>query len=144
MGQTEPGVTALHLPLSGFRIISAEQYGAGPYGTMFLAQLGAEVIKIEPPSKANAPGGDTARGVGPHFLRKDESNSQASAQLVVPAVRVLVVGSQMGLTNEGQPASPTRTEEERLKQEQQRLAARSVVLAVPEPLLRFRPGAANR
>jgi crotonobetainyl-CoA:carnitine CoA-transferase CaiB-like acyl-CoA transferase len=56
------------LPLAGFRILSAEQYGAGPYGTQFLAQLGAEVIKIEPPK-----GGDTARMVGPHFLRKNES-----------------------------------------------------------------------
>jgi crotonobetainyl-CoA:carnitine CoA-transferase CaiB-like acyl-CoA transferase len=56
------------LPLEGFRILSAEQYGAGPYGTMFLAQLGAEVIKIEPPGK-----GDTARAVGPHFLREGES-----------------------------------------------------------------------
>jgi crotonobetainyl-CoA:carnitine CoA-transferase CaiB-like acyl-CoA transferase len=56
------------LPLTGFRILSAEQYGAGPYGTQFLAQLGAEVIKIEPPK-----GGDTARHVGPHFLREGES-----------------------------------------------------------------------
>lgn len=61
------------LPLSGFRIISIEQYGAGPYGTMHLAQLGAEVIKIEPPRKDGKGGGDTARAVGPHFLRKDES-----------------------------------------------------------------------
>ncbi len=66
------------LPLAGFRIISAEQYGAGPYGTMFLAQLGAEVIKIEPPRKSDADGnqtggGDTARMVGPHFLRPHES-----------------------------------------------------------------------
>ena len=56
------------LPLAGFRFLSAEQYGAGPYGTQFLAQLGAEVIKIEPPK-----GGDTARQVGPHFLREGES-----------------------------------------------------------------------
>ncbi|QGN56348.1 CoA transferase [Novosphingobium sp. Gsoil 351] len=63
----------MHLPLSGFRIVSAEQYGAGPYGTMFLAQLGAEVIKIEPPHKDGKGGGDTARAVGPHFLRQDES-----------------------------------------------------------------------
>lgn len=56
------------LPLSGFRILSAEQYGAGPYATMLLAQLGAEVIKIEPPGI-----GDTARAVGPHFLREGES-----------------------------------------------------------------------
>ena len=69
------------------------------------------------------------------FLRKDENNPQPSAQLVVPAVRVLGVGSQMGLTNDGQPASPARSDDERLKQEQQRMAARSVVLAVPEALL---------
>lgn len=56
------------LPLAGFRILSAEQYGAGPYGTMFLAQLGAEVIKLEQPGV-----GDTARAVGPHFLREAES-----------------------------------------------------------------------
>lgn len=65
MAETEPGV---RLPLSGYRILSSEQYGAGPYGTMFLAQLGAEVIKIETPK-----GGDTARAVGPHFLRPNES-----------------------------------------------------------------------
>jgi crotonobetainyl-CoA:carnitine CoA-transferase CaiB-like acyl-CoA transferase len=69
MGKAEPGVTATaRLPLAGYRILSAEQYGAGPYGTMFLAQLGADVIKIEPPN-----GGDTARGVGPHWLREGES-----------------------------------------------------------------------
>ncbi|MFZ9395615.1 MAG: CaiB/BaiF CoA transferase family protein [Erythrobacter sp.] len=61
------------LPLAGFRIVSAEQYGAGPYGTMHLAQLGAEVIKIEPPRTGGNGGGDTARAVGPHFLRAGES-----------------------------------------------------------------------
>ena len=56
------------LPLAGTRILSSEQYGAGPYGTMFLAQLGAEVIKIEPPA-----GGDSARRTGPFFLGADDS-----------------------------------------------------------------------
>ncbi len=64
---------SVSLPLAGYRIISAEQYGAGPYGTMHLAQLGAEVIKIEPPRKDGKGGGDTARAVGPHFLQKGES-----------------------------------------------------------------------
>jgi crotonobetainyl-CoA:carnitine CoA-transferase CaiB-like acyl-CoA transferase len=73
VGEAESGVSALHLPLTGFRIISAEQYGAGPYGTMHLAQLGAEVIKIEPPHKNGKGGGDTARAVGPHFTRPGES-----------------------------------------------------------------------
>lgn len=68
----------MHLPLKGIRIISAEQYGAGPYGTMLLAQMGADVIKIEPPGKpgndgTRRGGGDTARWVGPHFLRPGES-----------------------------------------------------------------------
>ncbi|MFZ4687835.1 MAG: CaiB/BaiF CoA transferase family protein [Polymorphobacter sp.] len=58
----------MHLPLAGTRILSLEQYGAGPYGTMFLAQLGAEVIKIEPPK-----GGDSARATGPYFLGDDDS-----------------------------------------------------------------------
>jgi crotonobetainyl-CoA:carnitine CoA-transferase CaiB-like acyl-CoA transferase len=56
------------LPLAGLRILSSEQYGAGPYGTMFLAQLGAEVIKLEPPR-----GGDSARATGPYFLGEDDS-----------------------------------------------------------------------
>lgn len=56
------------LPLAGTRILSSEQYGAGPYGTMFLAQLGAEVIKIEPPK-----GGDSARSTGPFYLGNDDS-----------------------------------------------------------------------
>lgn len=67
MGEEESGLTVKQ-PLKGFRVLSAEQYGAGPYGTMFLAQLGADVIKIEPPR-----GGDTARHVGPHWLRDQES-----------------------------------------------------------------------
>ena len=50
--------------LSGLRIIAVEQYGAGPYGSMQLADLGAEVIKIENP----ADGGDMARHVGPFFF----------------------------------------------------------------------------
>jgi crotonobetainyl-CoA:carnitine CoA-transferase CaiB-like acyl-CoA transferase len=56
-------------PLEGMRVVSVEQYGAAPYGTMLLAELGAEVIKVE-----NAEtGGDPARHVGPHMLGPADS-----------------------------------------------------------------------
>ena len=58
------------LPLAGLRVIAVEQYGAGPYGTMQLADLGADVIKIENPSD----GGDMSRRVGPFFLGPDDSH----------------------------------------------------------------------
>src|SRR5215217_8930412 len=58
----EPAVTeAGHGPLTGLRIVAIEQFGAGPFGTLFLADLGAEVIKIEDP----ASGGDVGRTVPP-------------------------------------------------------------------------------
>jgi len=58
------------LPLQGLRILSAEQYGAGPFGSMLLADLGAEVIKIEHPRE----GGDVSRGTGPFFLGDDPAS----------------------------------------------------------------------
>jgi crotonobetainyl-CoA:carnitine CoA-transferase CaiB-like acyl-CoA transferase len=56
-------------PLQGVRIVSVEQFGAAPYGTMLLADLGAEVIKIE----NAAIGGDPARKTGPYFLGENDS-----------------------------------------------------------------------
>jgi crotonobetainyl-CoA:carnitine CoA-transferase CaiB-like acyl-CoA transferase len=52
--------------LSGVRILAVEQYGAGPFGTQALADLGAEVIKIENPRD----GGDVTRSLGPFFDEK--------------------------------------------------------------------------
>ena len=57
------------LPLDGIRIIAVEQYGAGPYGTQLLADLGAEVIKIENPLT----GGDVARFVSPFRIGEKDS-----------------------------------------------------------------------
>lgn len=69
------------------------------------------------------------------YLHQDTSNLQQSAQIVVPAMRVLGVGDQLGLTNDGKPATPAQSAEEKLKQDQRKIAARTVLLAVPEQLL---------
>lgn len=49
-------------PLEDVRIIAIEQYGAGPFGSVQLADMGAEVIKIEDPRS----GGDVGRHVPPY------------------------------------------------------------------------------
>jgi crotonobetainyl-CoA:carnitine CoA-transferase CaiB-like acyl-CoA transferase len=57
-------------PLAGLRVIAVEQYGAGPFSTQHLADLGAEVIKIENPHE----GGDVGRSIGPHFFGEGDSH----------------------------------------------------------------------
>ncbi|MBI4255659.1 MAG: CoA transferase, partial [Candidatus Rokubacteria bacterium] len=52
----------------GVRVLDLSRMLAGPYGSMLLADLGAEVIKIEEPD-----GGDPMRGMGPPFLPDGES-----------------------------------------------------------------------
>ncbi|GGO66630.1 CaiB/BaiF CoA transferase family protein [Nonomuraea cavernae] len=54
-------------PLEDVRIIAVEQYGAGPFGSVHLADLGAEVIKIEDPRV----GGDVGRYVPPYGEEED-------------------------------------------------------------------------
>ncbi len=49
-------------PLKSLKVLAVEQYGAGPFGTQHLADLGCEVIKVENRSQ----GGDYARSLGPH------------------------------------------------------------------------------
>ncbi|MDD2060218.1 Flp pilus assembly protein CpaB [Pseudomonas sp. GD03860] len=66
------------------------------------------------------------------FLREANLNPQATAQVVLPALRLLSVGTQLGLANDGKPINPPL--DDKARQEQQRSAARTVVLAVPEAL----------
>lgn len=53
---------------AGVRVLDLSRMLAGPYGTMLLADLGAEVIKVEAPA-----GGDPMRTMGPPFLPDGES-----------------------------------------------------------------------
>jgi crotonobetainyl-CoA:carnitine CoA-transferase CaiB-like acyl-CoA transferase len=55
------------LPLADVRVLAVEQYGAGPWGTLQLADLGAEVIKVEDPASA----GDVGRYVPPYQEGED-------------------------------------------------------------------------
>lgn len=64
----------MSLPLSGVKVLAFEQYGAGPFGTQYLADMGAEVIKIEPAGSS----GDYLRDIGPYFLDGDDRNSASS------------------------------------------------------------------
>jgi CoA:oxalate CoA-transferase len=50
-------------PLTGVRVLDLSQFLAGPYGSMILGDLGAEVLKIEIPGK-----GDGSREMPPHFV----------------------------------------------------------------------------
>ena len=54
-------------PLDDVRIIAVEQYGAGPFGTLQLADLGADIIKVEDPRT----GGDVGRTVPPYAEGED-------------------------------------------------------------------------
>jgi len=54
-------------PLAGLRVLTVSQFGAGPFGTQVLADLGADVIKIEDPTV----GGDIARYVPPFRAERD-------------------------------------------------------------------------
>ena len=64
-------MSATTLPLAGIRILDLTRALAGPFGTMILADLGAEVIKVEP-----LPKGEMTRLWGP-FAKSDTAPNEA-------------------------------------------------------------------
>ena len=83
------------LPLEGVRVLDISQVMAGPYACMLLADMGADVIKVEPPG-----GGDQTRGAmgfkmkGPDslgFLNMNRNKRSVALNLKSQAGRALLL-----------------------------------------------------
>ena len=102
-------------PLSGVRVLDFSRVLAGPFGTMLLADLGCDVIKVEHPD-----GGDDTRRFGPPFVGDGVSTYFVSI-------------------NRGK-----RSVALDLKSEQGRSTVRGLICASDVLVENFRPGVADR
>jgi formyl-CoA transferase len=105
------------LPLEGIRVLDLTHALAGPYCTLVLADLGADVIKLEPPE------GDQARAWGPPFMGEGERTESSYFLSVNRNKRSVVLD---------------------LKSDAGRRAATILALASDVVVENFRPGTASR
>lgn len=75
-----------HLPLAGTRIIDISNFLAAPLASMFLADFGAEVIKVERPGSGDEVRrwGEVKNGVGLYFKAVNRSKKSVTADLRTP------------------------------------------------------------
>src|SRR5205807_4850758 len=102
VGDATPG----EAPLAGVRVLDLSRVLAGPYCTMVLADLGADVIKVERPGA-----GDETRSWGPpfaggeaaYFLSVNRGKRSLALDLADPrgaeAARALVAGADVVIEN---------------------------------------------
>lgn len=104
------GAVVLAGPLSHIRVLDLSRVMAGPWAGQMLADLGADVIKVERPKV-----GDDTRGWGPPFLKDKDGNNTRDAGYFL-------------CTNRGKRSLTIDFESEQGREIVRRLAARSDIL----------------
>jgi crotonobetainyl-CoA:carnitine CoA-transferase CaiB-like acyl-CoA transferase len=110
-------------PLEGLRVLDLSRVLAGPYATQWLGEMGADVVKVEPP------GGDDTRGWGPPFLNEHADGADRAERQSLYYLS----------TNRNKRGIVLDLSTERGQEAARRLAARADILVE-----NFRPGTLER
>jgi CoA:oxalate CoA-transferase len=79
-------------PLSGIRVLDFTFYQQGPYATVMLSDMGAEIIKVEPPGRGDpGRGGVAQRGNRSYFIAHDRGKKSITLDLKHPKGRAIAL-----------------------------------------------------